>query len=244
MQPYQAVKAYRCPGCDHEIPPGLGHEVVVPARRARGPPPLAHRRAGTASRAPRSAQLRTRASITSITGSAPRTASTDATSKRSVARRAPGARPATAPPGARMRRCFVARDRLDRRAERGRRAGSSPRRTRRRGRARRTRSSSPSRQRQLRSSDLVARRPRTSAATASSPAPPERASARGRAAHGSQVLAGELLDVDVLERHDPDVGDEARRAVHVPHPGVAAARARSRPGPARCGRPASPSLVR
>ena len=30
MQPYQAVKAYRCPGCDHEIPPGLGHEVVVP----------------------------------------------------------------------------------------------------------------------------------------------------------------------------------------------------------------------
>ena len=31
MQPYQAVKAYRCPGCDHEIPPGLGHEVVVPS---------------------------------------------------------------------------------------------------------------------------------------------------------------------------------------------------------------------
>ncbi len=30
VQPYQAVKAYRCPGCDHEIPPGLGHEVVVP----------------------------------------------------------------------------------------------------------------------------------------------------------------------------------------------------------------------
>jgi hypothetical protein len=30
VQPYQAVKTYRCPGCDHEIPPGLGHEVVVP----------------------------------------------------------------------------------------------------------------------------------------------------------------------------------------------------------------------
>ena len=25
-----ATKTYRCPGCDHEIPPGLGHEVVVP----------------------------------------------------------------------------------------------------------------------------------------------------------------------------------------------------------------------
>lgn len=30
VQPYQAVKTYRCPGCDHEIPPGLGHEVVMP----------------------------------------------------------------------------------------------------------------------------------------------------------------------------------------------------------------------
>ncbi|MGZ8734669.1 MAG: hypothetical protein ACXW1M_05735 [Acidimicrobiia bacterium] len=30
MQPYQAVKTYRCPGCDHEIRPGTGHEVVVP----------------------------------------------------------------------------------------------------------------------------------------------------------------------------------------------------------------------
>jgi hypothetical protein len=25
-----AVKTYRCPGCDHEIAPGVGHEVVVP----------------------------------------------------------------------------------------------------------------------------------------------------------------------------------------------------------------------
>jgi hypothetical protein len=31
VQPYQAVKPYRCPGCDHEIRPGEGHEVVVPA---------------------------------------------------------------------------------------------------------------------------------------------------------------------------------------------------------------------
>jgi hypothetical protein len=30
VQPYQAVKPYRCPGCDHEIAAGLGHEVVVP----------------------------------------------------------------------------------------------------------------------------------------------------------------------------------------------------------------------
>jgi len=30
VQPYEAAKVYRCPGCDHEIPVGLGHEVVVP----------------------------------------------------------------------------------------------------------------------------------------------------------------------------------------------------------------------
>jgi hypothetical protein len=30
MHPYQATKSYRCPGCDHEIGPGIGHEVVVP----------------------------------------------------------------------------------------------------------------------------------------------------------------------------------------------------------------------
>lgn len=30
VQPYQAVKKYRCPGCDHEIRTGEGHEVVVP----------------------------------------------------------------------------------------------------------------------------------------------------------------------------------------------------------------------
>jgi hypothetical protein len=30
VQPYQAVKVYRCPGCDLEIRVGEGHEVVVP----------------------------------------------------------------------------------------------------------------------------------------------------------------------------------------------------------------------
>ena len=31
VQPYQAAKSYRCPGCNHEIPAGTGHVVVVPA---------------------------------------------------------------------------------------------------------------------------------------------------------------------------------------------------------------------
>jgi hypothetical protein len=30
IHPYQATKSYRCPGCDHEIRAGEGHEVVVP----------------------------------------------------------------------------------------------------------------------------------------------------------------------------------------------------------------------
>ncbi len=30
VQPYQAEKTYRCPGCDHEIRPGEGHKVVIP----------------------------------------------------------------------------------------------------------------------------------------------------------------------------------------------------------------------
>jgi len=32
VQPYQADKVYRCPGCDHEIRVGEGHVVVVPVR--------------------------------------------------------------------------------------------------------------------------------------------------------------------------------------------------------------------
>lgn len=30
IQPADATKTYRCPGCNSEIPPGLGHMVVVP----------------------------------------------------------------------------------------------------------------------------------------------------------------------------------------------------------------------
>jgi hypothetical protein len=35
VQPYEATKTYRCPGCDHDIPPGVGHEVVVPRSAPR-----------------------------------------------------------------------------------------------------------------------------------------------------------------------------------------------------------------
>ena len=30
IQPYQARKAYLCPGCNQDIPAGVGHLVVVP----------------------------------------------------------------------------------------------------------------------------------------------------------------------------------------------------------------------
>jgi hypothetical protein len=30
IQPYQATKAYLCPGCNQEIAVGIGHLVVVP----------------------------------------------------------------------------------------------------------------------------------------------------------------------------------------------------------------------
>jgi hypothetical protein len=30
LHPFQAAKAYRCPGCDQEIPAGTGHVVAVP----------------------------------------------------------------------------------------------------------------------------------------------------------------------------------------------------------------------
>ena len=32
VQPYDAIKAYRCPGCNQEIREGEGHVVVVPLR--------------------------------------------------------------------------------------------------------------------------------------------------------------------------------------------------------------------
>jgi hypothetical protein len=31
VQPYQAAKEYLCPGCNHIIPPGTYHLVVVPS---------------------------------------------------------------------------------------------------------------------------------------------------------------------------------------------------------------------
>jgi hypothetical protein len=30
IQPYQATKAYLCPGCNRDIPAGTGHVVAVP----------------------------------------------------------------------------------------------------------------------------------------------------------------------------------------------------------------------
>lgn len=30
VQPYEATKTYLCPGCNQDIPPGMGHMVVVP----------------------------------------------------------------------------------------------------------------------------------------------------------------------------------------------------------------------
>ena len=30
IHPFQAVKRYTCPGCNHAIEPGTGHYVVVP----------------------------------------------------------------------------------------------------------------------------------------------------------------------------------------------------------------------
>jgi hypothetical protein len=30
VQPFQASKTYRCPGCNQDIPPGTGHMVAVP----------------------------------------------------------------------------------------------------------------------------------------------------------------------------------------------------------------------
>jgi hypothetical protein len=30
IQPFQATKTYRCPGCQQDIGPGTGHLVVIP----------------------------------------------------------------------------------------------------------------------------------------------------------------------------------------------------------------------
>lgn len=31
IQPYEALKTYLCPGCQQDIPPGMGHVVAVPS---------------------------------------------------------------------------------------------------------------------------------------------------------------------------------------------------------------------
>ena len=41
VQPYEATKPYRCPGCDQEIVPGTPHLVAWPADGARMPGGLA-----------------------------------------------------------------------------------------------------------------------------------------------------------------------------------------------------------
>ncbi len=49
VQPYEAAKRYLCPGCEHDIDPGVGHVVVIPLaepdlRRHWHHPCWAHRR--------------------------------------------------------------------------------------------------------------------------------------------------------------------------------------------------------
>jgi hypothetical protein len=34
IQPYQATKVYICPGCNRDIPKGMGHMVAVPLEAA------------------------------------------------------------------------------------------------------------------------------------------------------------------------------------------------------------------
>ena len=174
VQPYQAVKTYRCPGCDHEIPPGLGHEVVVPLDA-----PEDRRHWHTAcwrrveQRAPCTRPAQNAASITSITGGAVarREHRRDVEAQRARAR-ASGARRASCIASARRRRCLVTRDRLGRagRTRCERRVFTSQNTivavaAERRGRARPRGSASCGRAPR-------SRRPRTSAATASSPAAP------------------------------------------------------------------------
>ena len=231
MQPYEAVKAYRCPGCDHEIRPGEGHEVVVPLdapedrrhwhtgcwhREAAPPQP---RRAAVdvveQARA-RGADQRQNAASSTSTIHAPRpSGGTDATSKRSSrARRscAPSHSCGQAPDPQLLPRVTASAPMPNASA-----CGSSPRRTRRRRRARaRDRSRPPG-------SASCGRAPRSRARRTSAPASPRRGR---RAPGGSEVLAGELLDVHVLERHDVHVGDE-RAAGTCPTPTRRAARARS-----------------
>ena len=229
VQPYEAVKPYRCPGCDHEIRPGEGHEVVVPTRDPGCATPLAHRLLASCREAAQNASL-----ITSITGRLPRRTRIDATSKRTRRARTSCSRSQRAP-SARMRRCFA----------RVTASAGTPK------------ASLAARLHLAEHDDTVLRHDEVELALAAAPVAiehlvtrstrtrPRRSPHRpspgcgaGREAsplgrlrsavplseHGSaptsKVLAGELLDVDVIERQDAHVRDEAGGAVHVPHPGV------------------------
>ena len=158
VQPYEAVKPYRCPGCDHEIRPGEGHEVVVPAPRPKtagtGTPaagaPSAPRAARRSARRSASQPVRTRLRARRRSSRPARPACTEATSKRSSGspRRLVG-EPQRGPASATVVACAASR--LRRAGRTHRCAGSSPRRTRACRRRRAITSISPSRTRQLRS---------------------------------------------------------------------------------------------
>ena len=113
VQPYQAVKIYRCPGCDHEIALGLGHEVVMPKGVPARAAPLAHRvlasrRAPTRRQRPLTpSALRRRPRARRSPGAVPGTASTDATSKRSSGARYSGCSASQRSASVRIRRCLV-----------------------------------------------------------------------------------------------------------------------------------------
>ena len=115
VQPYQAVKTYRCPGCDHEIAARARPRGRGAARRARATGATGTPAAGAApsvsGREPASpARAQNAASSTSITAArCPAPRRTEATSKRSSGARALGMlRRATGARGVRSRRCFVA----------------------------------------------------------------------------------------------------------------------------------------
>src|SRR6478752_6203363 len=86
VQPYQADKTYRCPGCDHEIRPGEGHKVVIRSTRRKiagtGTPG-----AGSARRSGAHAAAEPQnAFVSTSTAQPPRPSGrTEATSNRSVA---------------------------------------------------------------------------------------------------------------------------------------------------------------
>src|SRR6266542_7025790 len=69
-------------------------------------------------------------------------------------------------------------------------------------------------------SDVLADRERCALAPGPSYQPPSISAAAELFMRDLDLRLRQLLDVDVLEGHDLDVADEARRTVHVPHPGI------------------------